>query len=157
MPRNSFPGILPGGVIRKMIVLRNKEFSEYQKGVTKYDRTDSIKAEKDSDILAEKKRSNSKTYVDSAKAGVAGGIVGSAVGAIAGGYSTKSWRETKEGAKIGATRGASLSGAGKLAATHKEREENRWVNRRLAEAKRQAKRREAKDWKNNTTNRESYS
>lgn len=139
-----------------MILLR-KTFAEYQKGVTRYDRTDNIKAEKDSDILAEKKRSNARSYVNSAKTGVAGGIVGSAIGAAVGGYKKKSLKGVKEGAKIGAGAGAALGTAGKLAATHKEREENRWVNRRLSEAKRQATRREAKDWKNNTVGRESYS
>ena len=65
-----------------MIILRNKDFSEYQKGVTKYDRTDRFKAMKDSDILAEKKRSNAGSYVKTGKAAVAGGVVGSAVGKL---------------------------------------------------------------------------
>ena len=139
-----------------MIILRNKDFSEYQKGVTKYDRTDRFKAMKDSDILAEKRRSNAGSYVKTGKAAVAGGVVGSAVGAIAGGIATKSLKGAKAGAKAGAGLGAATAGAGKLAATHKEREQNRFVNRRLKEAKTQATRREAKDWKTNNTGREGY-
>lgn len=139
-----------------MMILRNKSFSEYQKGVTKYDRTDQIKGLKDSDVLAENKRSNVRSYVKSAKAGVAGGVAGSAIGAVAGGLKTKSLKGIKQGAALGGAIGGSVAGAGKLAATHGEREQNRFVNRRLKEAKTQARRREAKDWKTNATGREGY-
>lgn len=139
-----------------MIILRSKSYSEYQKGVTKYDRTDQIKGLKDSDVLAEKKRSNARSYVKTAKAGVVGGAVGSVVGAIAGGIKTKSIKGAKAGAAVGGTIGAGVAGSAGLAATHKEREQNRFVNRRLKEAKTQARRREAKDWKTNATGREGY-
>lgn len=130
-------------------------FSEYSKGVTRYDRTDRIKQMKDSDILAEKKRSNSRSYLKSAKAGALGGTLGAGVGA---GLSllTRGRVSVAKGAAIGGAAGAALGGGGKLLATHGEREQNRFVNRRLKEAKRQSLRREAKDWGNNMVNREGY-
>lgn len=132
-------------------------FSEYTPGVTSYDRTDRIKQMKDSDILAERKRSNSRTYLKSAKAGVIGSALGTAAGAVLG--ATKYGRALggiKNATKLGAASGGVLGLAGGLASTHKEREQNRFVNRRLNEAKRQAVRRESKDWKNNAVNREGY-
>ena len=128
-------------------------FSEYIPGVTKYDRTDRIKQMKDSDVLAERKRSNARSYVSSAKSGVLGAAIGTGVGAVAGALTGKG---VGKGAKLGGLLGGSLAGGGKLLATHGEREQNRFVNRRLGEAKRQAVRREAKDWKNNSVNREGY-
>ena len=131
-------------------------FSEYTKGVTSYDRTDRLKQMKDSDILAEKKRSNTGTYVKSAKTGVVGSALGAGAGAILG--ATKFGRAlgVKKMAALGATAGGALGVGGGLAATHNERSQNRFVNRRLKEAKRQALRREGKDWKNNAVNREGY-
>ena len=131
-------------------------FSEYTKGVTAYDRTDRLKQMKDSDILAEKKRSNAGTYVKSAKTGIIGSSLGAGAGAVLG--------ATKFGKAIGIRRASALGGAiggalgvgGGLAATHGERSQNRFVNSRLKEAKRQALRREGRDWKNNAVNREGY-
>ena len=62
----------------------------------------------------------------------------------------------KTGMAAGAAIGGVVAGGTKLAAGHNQREQNRFVNRRLAEAKTQAVRREAKDWKNNATGREGY-
>ena len=131
-------------------------FSEYTKGVTAYDRTDRLKQMKDSDILAEKKRSNAGTYIKSAKSGVIGGTIGAGAGAILG--ATKFGRAlgVKKSAALGSAVGGILGAGGSLASTHREREQNRFVNRRLKEAKRQALRREGKDWKNNAVNREGY-
>ena len=129
-------------------------FSEYIPGVTKYDRTDKFKQMKDADILAERKRSNAKSYISSAKSGVLGAAIGSGVGAVTGALTGKG---VKKGAKLGGLIGGSLAGGGKLLATHGEREQNRFVNRRLGEAKRQAVRRETGDWMNNSVNREGYS
>lgn len=106
-------------------------FSEYMPQLTRYDRSDRLKQMKDADVLAEKKRSNMGTYVKTAKTTGVGAVLGSGIGAVAGAI-------------------------GGLASTHKEREQNRFVNRRLGEAQRQAVRREAKDWKNNAVNREGY-
>lgn len=139
-----------------MKVLLKKNFSEYQSGVTEYDRTDRFKRMKDADILAENKRSNKGSYFKSAKAGGMGAALGSAAGALAGAISTKSVAGARKGALAGAAAGAAIGGGTKLAATHKEREQNRFVNRRLSEAQKQARRRESKDWKTNNVNREGY-
>lgn len=152
-------GVRQAAIARK----KNKESQkEYSMGVTKYDRTDSIKASKDSDILAMKKKKDG-TYLKSAKAGVAGAAVGGTVGAIAGaagnlkkGNLLGAVRGAKRGAKAGAVVGGAVAGAGTLAATHKTRTETRFVNNRIEEAKKNAQRREAKDWHNNSTNREGY-
>lgn len=156
-------GVRQAAIARKKNKENQKEYSEYQAGVTKYDRTDRIKAMKDADILAEKKRSNTRSYVGAAKTGVAGASVGGAIGAIAGaatklkkGDIVGAKKAAVTGAKAGAAIGGVVAGGTKLAATHNQREQNRFVNRRLAEAKTQAVRREAKDWKNNATGREGY-
>lgn len=130
-------------------------YSDYVSDHTKYDRSDRIKQLRDSDILAEKKRSNLGTYVKSGKRAAVGGALGSAIGAGVG-FAKGGLRGVVRGAKIGAGTGAVLGGAAGLASTHNEREQNRFVNRRLAEAKYQARRREARDWKNNTVNRDGY-
>lgn len=152
-------GVRQAAIARK----KNKESQkEYSMGVTKYDRTDSIKASKDSDILAMKKKKDG-TYLKSAKAGVAGAAVGGTVGAIAGaagnlkkGNLLGAVKNAKRGAKAGAVVGGTVAGAGTLAATHNTRTETRFVNNRIEEAKKNAQRREAKDWHNNSTNREGY-
>ena len=138
-----------------MIILRQRTFS-YEKGVTKYDRTDNIKRMKDSDILAEEEKSNAGTYVKSGKSALVGSALGAALGAVAGSKSGRAG--IKKGAAAGAAAGAILGGSAKLAGTHKEREQNRFVNRRLREAKKQARRRESRDWKDKSViDRESYS
>ena len=119
---------------------------------TKYDLTDQYKGMKDSDLLAEKKKSNLGTYVKSGKSGVVGAAIGSVLGAAAG---IKSGNVAK-GAKAGAALGGSLGLAGGLASTHKERENNRFANKRLNQMQYQAKRREGKDWRSQTNNREGY-
>lgn len=128
-------------------------YNEYTNGVTRYDRTDNIKKLKDSDILAEKKRSNARSYVNAGKAGVLGSALGAGAGAVAA-LATRG--NVRKAALAGGAIGGALAGGGKLLATHGEREENRFVNRRLGEAKRQALRRESRDWKTNTTSREGY-
>ena len=139
--------------------LNVKVFAEYEKGVTKYDRSDNFKRMNDADILAEKKRSNARSYINSAKAGGLGAVIGSGLGAglgLAVGRKGNYGRTVKKLAGAGAALGALASGGGKLAATHKEREENRFVNRRLKYAQTQAKRREGRDWVSNN-HREGYS
>lgn len=137
-----------------------KVFASYEQGVTKYDRTDNFKRMNDADILAEKKRSNAGSYWRSAKAGGVGAAIGSglgaAAGAVAGFRKGKAGKYAKQGAIAGAGVGALLGGGGKLAATHGEREQNRFVNKRLAYAKTQAKRREGRDWVSGN-HREGYS
>lgn len=131
-------------------------FNEYTPGVTRYDRTDRLKQMKDSDILAEKKRKNTRSYLGAAKAGGIGAALGAGLGAGVSLLTKGKYGGVKNLAIAGGALGGALAGGGKLAAGHKEREENRFVNRRLKEAKRQALRREAKDWKNNAVNREGY-
>ena len=135
-------------------------FSEYMPQLTRYDRSDRLKQMKDADVLAEKKRSNMGTYVKTAKTTGVGAVLGSGIGAVAGAMMGRKKGNIlgglKAGAKTGAVLGAGAGAIGGLASTHKEREQNRFVNRRLGEAQRQAVRREAKDWKNNAVNREGY-
>lgn len=133
-------------------------FSEIQKEFaytgTRYDMTDQYKQMKDSDILAEKKKSNAGSYMKAAKSGAAGGFIGGVIGAGLG--IKKGLRGAIKGAKTGAVMGGIAGGAAGLSSTHQEREDNRFANRRLSKMKYQAKRREAKDWKNNLVNREGY-
>jgi hypothetical protein len=147
-----------------MLILRDRNYSEYQPGVTGFDRTDNIKRMKDSDIIAEKKRSNAKSYKSVAKHTAVGAGVGATIGAgtaaVMGfkkGGLRGAMKHVKLGAGAGAAIGGTLAGGARAAATHNEREQNRFVNRRLGEAKRQAYRRENRDWKtNNTSGREGY-
>lgn len=131
------------------VLLSDEEMRLY----TKWDMTDQYKGMKDSDILAEKKKSNAGTYVKSGKLGVIGAGVGALGGAVLG---RRLGIGTKAAAKAGAAIGGTLGVAGGLAATHNEREDNRFANKRLREMKYQAKRREIKDWRNQTNNREGY-
>ena len=119
---------------------------------TRWDTTDQYKGMKDSDLLAEKKKSNLGTYVKSGKTGVIGAGLGAISGAIAGARRGG----VIKGAKAGAAIGGALGVAGGLASTHKEREDNRFANNRLSQMKYQAQRREKKDWRNQTTHREGY-
>lgn len=135
------------------VLLSDEEMRLY----TKWDMTDQYKGMKDSDILAEKKRSNAGTYVKSGKLGVIGAGVGAGVGALGGAVlGRRLGMGTKAAAKAGAAIGGTLGVAGGMAATHNEREENRFANKRLREMKYQAKRRDIKDWRNQTNNREGY-
>jgi hypothetical protein len=130
---------------------------EEMKMFTKWDMTDQYKGMKDSDILAEKKRSNVGTYVKAGKAGVIGTGIGAGVGAGLGAVlGRKIGMNTKKAAGVGAAIGGTLGVTGGLAATHEERANNRFANKRLNEMKYQAKRRDIKDWRNQTNSREGY-
>ena len=61
------------------------------------------------------------------------------------------------GSTAGAMAGGALGGAAGTFKTAKEANANRFYNRRLDYAQRQAIRREKKDWKSNMTQREGYS
>ena len=137
------------------VLMSEEEFRLFSSATTKYDATDHYKTMKDSDILAEKKKGNLKTYVKSGKAGVVGGIIGAGVGAALG-LRKGGVAKMKEGAKAGAALGGAVGLAGGLAATHNERERNRFANRRLREIRYQAARRESRDWRSQTNNREGY-
>ena len=130
-----------------MIKFRQKEY-------TKYDSTDALKQMKDSDILAEKPKTNSgiaaKT-IGSAATGAAGGAI---AGGLLGGL--KKGSTLKGGAKAGALLGGLGAAAISMAKNSKKKEENEFFNDRLEYAQKQARRREKKDWKQNMTGREGY-
>ena len=130
-----------------------------RKSFTKWDETDNLKKMKDSDILAENKKKTTD-FGSIGGSAVTGAVVGSGAGAIAGGVA-RAGGSVLKGAKIGAGKGA-LVGAGVAAAAQylkgrKQAKDNKFYNDRLAYAKRQAARRERKDWKGNMTNRDGYS
>jgi len=144
-----------------------------QKEFTKWDETDNLKRAKDSDILAEEEKK--KPGVGGiVSAGVAGGVTGAAAGAGAhvtskiirkhgkGEAKNIASKIAKRGGKknvlLAAGLGAATLAAGATNKRHKEVEEVNHYNKRLRYAKRQALRREGKDWRNNMTNgREEYS
>lgn len=165
------------------VLLSEDEYRMFASAMTRYDMTDQYKTMKDSDILAEKDKSNLGTYVKAGKIGAIGAGVGGALGAT-GAAITKSDKIVealgkkegtvgkiasgvanfarnhkiglKRGAQYGAAIGGTLALAGGLAATHKEREKNRFANNRLNQMKYQAERRDSRDWRTQTNNREEY-
>ena len=134
-----------------------------QREFTKWDETDNLKRAKDSDILAEEKK-RLPGYGGPIMAGVSGALTGAAVGATTGGIMglTKKGKGNfvkglKKGGKWGAILGGTALAAGALKKRNKDREDIQFYNNRLAYAKRQAERRERRDWKENMTGREGYS
>ena len=125
-----------------------------QKVYTQWDQTDQLKQMKDSDILAEKKRSNTSLNVDTLKKTALGAGVGALAGGVLGGL--------KKGGTFagGANKGAILAGLGtglvSAIQNRQQKKENNFYNDRLEYAQKQALRREKKDWKNNMTNRDGY-
>lgn len=124
-----------------------------QKEYTKWDETDQLKQMKDSDILAEKKKKNPSRISGALKGGAGGAILGGTLGAISGMKSGNILSGLSKGAGIGSGIGA-LGGA--VFIGNKKRAENEFYNDRLEYAKRHARRREKKDWKQNMTQREGY-
>lgn len=142
-----------------------------QKIYTRYDMTDRLKQMRDSDILAEKEKE--KISAREAAGGVSVGqatLGGAAIGGLAAAANNymkggKGWFKGR-----GAMKGAAIAGGVALGYNalkgmtsgnkKKEAEEYNkdvdFYNRRLREAQKQARRREAADWKNNMTNREGY-
>ena len=125
-----------------------------QKVYTQWDQTDQLKQMKDSDILAEKKRSNTSLNVDTLKKTALGAGVGAMAGGVLG--------SLKKGGTFagGARKGAILAGLGtglvSAIQNRQQKKENNFYNDRLKYAQKQALRREKKDWKNNMTNRDGY-
>jgi hypothetical protein len=136
-----------------MITFKEKQY-------TRWDDTDTLKKMRDSDILAERKKSGTlgDTATKMGLGAAAGGVVGSVVGGIAG--MKKGGKGFIKGAKGGAVAGSLLAGgaAGTAAAigNSKKQSDINFYNRRLEYAKRQAGRRERADWKSNMTQREGY-
>ena len=136
-----------------MIVFKEKQY-------TRWDNTDALKRMKDSDILAERKKSG-YTLDTAGKMGLgatAGATVGSVIGGIAG--LKRGGKGFVKGMKSGAVAGGFIGGgvtgtAAAIQNSYKQREVN-FYNNRLEYAKRQAGRRERADWKQNMTQREGY-
>lgn len=144
-----------------------------RKVFTRWDETDNLKRMKDSDILAEQKRSTSPTVssvsdtlASTATGAVAGATaLGAAKGlsgafgkaATVGGKMGNAWKGLKSGGKWGALAGGVIAGTMALNKHNKQAEDNKFYNKRLEYAQRQAKRREKADWKSNMTQREGYS
>lgn len=124
-----------------------------QKQYTQWDETDRLKQMRDSDILAEKKKSSTPGIVRTATGASIGAVAGATIGGITGLMGKKGF---VKGLKSGAKWGGVLGAAGGFASGSKQRSENEFYNDRLKYAQRQALRREKKDWKNNMTNREGY-
>lgn len=136
-----------------------------RKSFTKYDDTDNLKRMKDSDILAEKKKTPATTPYHTVAATLGGGLVGGALGAagnaafgrkVAKG-GAKFGKRFVKGGKVGILAGAAIGLSTMSARRNKEQADNEFYNRRLEYAQRQAKRREKADWKSNMTQRDGYS
>ena len=130
-----------------------------------YDETDALKRMKDSDILAEQKKS-SPGYGGVLSSAASGAIIGGTAGLAAGamkGLGTKGARIASAGAKAakygkwGAVLGGVGMGVAAMNKRNKQAEETNFYNKRLKYAQRQAQRREKADWKSNMTQREGYS
>ena len=136
------------------------------KRFTKYDETDNLKRMKDSDILAEKKKTApgyGSVISNGLGSAIAGGAAGLGAGAITGLATGKGARLATAGTKaarygkVGALIGGGLLAANALRKRNKEAADNQFYNNRLEYAQRQAQRRERKDWKANMTQRDGYS
>jgi hypothetical protein len=136
-----------------MITFKEKQY-------TRWDDTDALKKMRDSDILAERKKSG--TLGDTATKMGMGAAVGATVGSVVGGIAgmKRGGRGFIKGAKSGAIAGSLLAGGavGTTAAiaNSKKQSDINFYNNRLEYAKRQAGRRERADWKSNMTQREGY-
>lgn len=133
-----------------------------RKVYSKWDETDRLKGMKDSDILAEQKKPGIDYATVATNAGIgaaAGAGAGSIIGGISGAFSNKGKFTTglKRGAGKGALIGGLIAGGLSYAQGKKQANENQFYNDRLSYAKRQAARRERKDWKINMTQRDGYS
>lgn len=130
----------------------------FRKYFTQWDETDQLKGMKDSDILAEKKRSTS-SLGPMVGSGLVGASIGGITGAVSGAISGRGARIATAGkvAKKGAILGAGIGAATAYLRNKKKADENRFYNQRLEYAQRQALRRERKDWKTNMTQRDGYS
>jgi hypothetical protein len=136
-----------------MIIFKEKQY-------TRWDDTDALKRMRDSDILAERKKSGTlgDTATKMGMGAAVGGTVGSIVGGIAG--MKKGGKGFLKGAKRGAIAGSLLTGGvagtGAAIANSKKQSDINFYNNRLEYAKKQAGRRERADWKSNMTQREGY-
>lgn len=148
-----------------MITIRRKQF-------TLYDETDNLKRMKDSDILAEKEKQvpylSSPMRVAGATVGGAasGALLGAGVGTVGGlivgkggfrGRVASSYKGLKKVGMIGAALGGLYRGTQAYKNEEQRVNDYNQYNKRLSYAQTQARRREAKDWKKNMTQRDGYS
>lgn len=129
---------------------------------TQYDMTDRLKGMKDSDILAEKRKTQpvGRNLVSGAISTGIGAATGGAIGAGIGmATGKKGARLAKAGrfGKLGAVIGGVAAAGKAISSANKTANENSFYNDRLEYAQRQAQRRERKDWKTNMTQRDGYS
>lgn len=131
---------------------------------TLYDETDNLKRMKDSDILAEKKRSTSnfRNIAGAATVGtIGGGILGGATTSTARAIRGRTFKgfgnNLLKGSKYGMAVGGFTAGGIAYLKGRKQSQENAAYNKRLKYAQTQALRREKKDWKTNMTQRDGYS
>ena len=136
-----------------------------RKVFTRYDETDALKRMKDSDILAEQKKS-SPSLMGPATQAVSGAATGAGVGALAlgakglgnaGSRWSSALKGVKKGGIAGAIIGGTIAGSMALSKRNKEANDTDFYNKRLDYAQRQARRREKADWNSNMTQREGYS
>jgi hypothetical protein len=136
-----------------MIVFKEKQY-------TKWDNTDQLKRMRDSDILAEKKRSGTlgntaaTTALGMAGGAAAGSVIGGTRGLLRhGGSFTKGLRK---GGLAGGLIVGGIAGTAAAIKNSKKQKDINFYNNRLEYAQRQARRRERADWKQNMTQREGY-
>ena len=125
---------------------------------SKYDETDEIKRMKDSDILAaeekhvDRENRASETVKNTGRKALTGAAIGAGLGLLKGDKS-----KAIKFAKIGALTGGGLGLIQSNKDNKSEADDIEFYNRRLRFAKKNAKRREARDWRENMTQREGYS
>lgn len=135
-------------------------FKLKRKLYTVYDETDQLKRMKDADILAEdeKKTRMFPAIAKTAAGAGTGAVAGSIIGLISGLLSKKgAMKGMAHGATMGGIIGGGITGVPAFKKVSEEKEENSNYNRRLAYAKKYARRREKEDWKRNMTTRDGYS
>ena len=133
--------------------------------------TDRLKQMRDSDILAEQEKEKVSTTdavggLSAGKAAIGGAVAGGLISGIGrymkGGKGFFNGRGAVKGALIGGGLALAHNAIKGITSGKKAREAEEYnedvdfYNKRLREAKKQARRREAADWKNNMTNREGY-
>ena len=137
-----------------MKILRFKTFS-------KYDETDRIKRMKDSDILDEEYKKDPGVSLkevsrDLATGAIIGGVLGKANQISGGRLGSSISTDRRKSARNGVIIAGAYDVLKDIYRKHKHGDEVDFYNKRLRQAKKNARRREKSDWLNNTLNREGY-
>jgi hypothetical protein len=135
--------------------MTEEQYLEELRQYTKWDDTDNLKKMKDSDILAEKKRSNAGNYAKVGVGTAAGAGIGLGAAKIAQNLGYLGGGKGALG--LGAAAGGLIGAGSTYLANRNKIKDNKFYNQRLGYAQRQANRRERKDFVSNNTNREGYS